>query len=156
MEVIDQAVLCQQGKIKIVSAIMMLRDETKIGHSHKTDHHDITHYITTEECDRLLEVASNSRREALIISIRFWISLFRYSEKSPKSISMQWGGNNLQKHIPYFDSRAESYLVRIRFFSLRTVTVFFEILTAFSFISMLNKKYGRVTISKVLKKISLA
>ena len=156
MEVIDQAVLCQQGKIKIVSDIMMLRDETKIGHIHKSDHHDITHYITTEECDRLLEVVSNSRREALIISIRFWISLFKYSNKNPKSISMQWNGNNLQKHIPYFNSRAEFSLVRLRFFSLRTVTVFFEILTAFSFISMLKKKYGGVNISKVLKKISLA
>ena len=69
---------------------------------------------------------------------------------------MQWGGNNLQKHIPYFDSRAESYLVRIRFFSLRTVTVFFEILTAFSFINMLNKKYSEKFTSKALKKISLA
>jgi glycosyltransferase domain-containing protein len=154
MEVIDQAVLCQQGKIKIVPDVMMLRDETKIGYTHKMDHHDVKHYITSEECDHLLEVASNSRHETLIISIRFWISLYRYSEKSP-SINMQWGGNNLQKNIPYFDSRTESYLIRIRFFSLRTLTVFFEILTAYSFISMLNKKYGRVTISKVLKKISL-
>ena len=155
MEAIDQALLCQQGKIRIVSDVMMLRDETKIGYAHKADHHDEQHYITNEERRQLHVVANESTYLSLPLSIEFWTNLYRYSETNERSIAIQWGGNNLQHSRPYTDFRLEKHLVALRYFSVKVLTIFFEIFTAYLFKRYLKTSYGNAATSKVYQKMPL-
>lgn len=156
MEVADQIVLALQGKIQFIDKLMMLRDETKIRHQHSEEHHNLNNYITLQECDILKGVALKSNYADMKKCVDMWCTIYEYDESNKKSIAMQWFGGNLRKSKSFTSSSLEKLLINIRYHSVRSLIVFYEIVVAYIVVNSLKRKYGRSRISSVTKQLPVS
>lgn len=156
MEVADQIILALRGKIKFSNDIMMLRDETKIGHKHSEEHHNLDTYITMDECIKLKSAAINSNYYNMKECVDMWCAIYEYNETNSRSILMQWSGGNRKIPEPLLGNSLEKTILALKYYSIRSVNVFFEILSAYIIVRSLKQRYGGEQIKNVLKKLSVA